>query len=89
MRTPLRRGLAVRAAAGVIAAAFVTAVGASAAVADSGTACPSSTETPYTMELHALTGPAGADLGIAVATDTTRLRRPRDAEEGAAEDLRR
>jgi hypothetical protein len=59
---PARAALAV---AAVFAATFVGSTG--AARADNSGACPSSTETPYTMDLNALTGPAGANLTISVA----------------------
>jgi len=48
-----------------LAATFIGATG--AARADNSAPCPSSTEAPYSMELKALTGPAGADLAVSVA----------------------
>jgi hypothetical protein len=56
---------AVFAVAAVFAATFVGATG--TAQADDAGPCPSSTEAPYSMELKALTGPAGADLTVGVA----------------------
>jgi hypothetical protein len=53
------------AVAAVFTATFVGATG--AARADDPAPCTSSTETPYSMQLDALTGPAGADLTISVA----------------------
>jgi hypothetical protein len=51
-----------------LAAACAVAVGASAARAVAASGCPSPTETPYRLHLRALTGPAGADLALAVDT---------------------
>ena len=44
-------------------------VGGTGARATAGAACPSSVATPYSVQLTALTGPAGADLTVAVAAD--------------------
>jgi hypothetical protein len=57
---PARAALAV---AALFAATFVGTTG--AARAGNSGACP--TEAPYTMDLNALTGPAGADLTVSVA----------------------
>jgi hypothetical protein len=51
-------------AAAVCAAALVAATG--AAHADNGDPCASPTDSPYSMQLKALTGPAGADLTVSV-----------------------
>jgi hypothetical protein len=56
---------AVLAGAAILAAAFTTAIG--AARADSSEPCPSSTQAPYSMQLKALTGPAGGDLTLSIA----------------------
>src|SRR5712691_11259651 len=49
----------------VFATAFVGATSASRAA--NSPACPSATQAPYSMQLKALTGPAGADLTVSVA----------------------
>jgi hypothetical protein len=56
---------AALAVAAVFAATFVGATG--TAHADDSAPCASSTEAPYSLELKALTGPAGADLTVSVA----------------------
>ena len=61
----MTRHLKASAVAVVFAATFVGATG--AARADDSGPCPSSTEAPYSMELTALAGPAGADLTVSVA----------------------
>jgi len=43
--------------------------GATGALAARGVACPNAVATPYTAQLKALTGPAGADLTVAVVVD--------------------
>jgi hypothetical protein len=58
-------GRAAFAVAAVVAATFGGAAG--TARADDSNPCPSSTEAAYSMELRALTGPAGADLTVSVA----------------------
>jgi hypothetical protein len=61
-----RRGRrAIPAAIAVLAATFVGATG--AARADNSAPCSSSTEAPYSMQLTALTGRAGADVAVTVA----------------------
>ena len=69
MKAPLHRRARVRTTACALAAACAAAVGASAARAEDEPGCPSSTDAPYRMQLRALTGPAGADLTIAIDTD--------------------
>jgi hypothetical protein len=64
--TPRRR---LRAACAVAVACTAASVGAAGARGADGAACPSSVETPYTMQLRALTGPAGADLTVTVRVD--------------------
>ena len=46
-------------------------VSATPARAGDGVECPDAVATPYTMQLQALTGPAGADLTVTLAVDTT------------------
>jgi hypothetical protein len=69
MKRHLRQGRWGRKAALAVAAAFAaTFVGATGtAHADDSAPCPSSAEGHYSMELKALTGPAGADLTVSVA----------------------
>jgi hypothetical protein len=56
-------------AACALAAACAAVSTGSTARAESGPACPSSTDNPYRMSLRALTGPAGADLRVSLASD--------------------
>src|SRR5205823_5240226 len=65
--TPRRRGL--RAACAVAVACAAASLGATGARAGSGDACPSSVDAPYSMQLKAFTGPAGADLTVIVSVD--------------------
>jgi hypothetical protein len=64
-----RRWLRVGCAFAVVGA--IASLGATRARADDGVDCPDSAATPYTMQLKALTGPAGADLTVTLAVDTT------------------
>jgi hypothetical protein len=59
----------LRGACAVAIACATALAGATAARAGGGVACPNSVDSPYTMGLKALTGPAGADLTVAVAVD--------------------
>lgn len=58
-----------RVAAAIALACAAASVGATGARAADGGACPSSVDAPYSMQLQALTGPAGADLTVTVAVD--------------------
>jgi hypothetical protein len=60
----------VRMALALAAACAAGSLGASAARAEDSTNCTSSTE-PYSMQLQALTGPAGADVTVSLAADTS------------------
>jgi hypothetical protein len=56
---------AVMSVAFVVVATFTAATG--AARADNSTLCSNATEAPYSLQLRALSGPAGADLTVSVA----------------------
>ena len=63
------RGWWLTAACAVAVAAGIASVGASGARAGGNAACPSSVAQPYSMQLLALAGPAGADLTVTVTAD--------------------
>jgi len=63
-----QRGWWLRAACAVAVVGGIASVGATGASAKTGV-CPNSVDTPYSVELKALTGPAGADLTVVVKAD--------------------
>jgi hypothetical protein len=64
-----RIGDIVRAACAVVVASAAASFGATSARAAGPGTCPNSVDAPYSMQLQALTGPAGADLMVTVGVD--------------------